>query len=352
MPPAARITDLHTCPKPAHVGGPITSGAATVLIGHKPAARVSDTAICVPATDSIAAGAFNVIVENHPAARIGDPTVHGAVIVTGCPTVIIGTTPQSFALTGAAGNGTPICEECERARREAEAQAARERAALSGTEEPEREEPPPAAPAPAEEEASADTPSEDEAEQAAAPGNTTEQRVARERVVRSFYADSGLGSARADVDLGVGGMPPRPNLHVKGFGIDISQPLRVVPLPETLTQVLAVGAAPGNVFAAAAGPLASAVAASPLANAVAAAAPVANAVAAVAPLASAVEASPLASAVAGARPVTFTIPAGQGLVSISGPGAGRTPGAPQVTVPDSILRFAACICCGQAKCGR
>ena len=47
MPPAARLTDMHTCPMqtPAwpspipHVGGPIVGpGAATVLIGKLPAA--------------------------------------------------------------------------------------------------------------------------------------------------------------------------------------------------------------------------------------------------------------------------------------------------------------------------
>ena len=49
MPPAARITDMHTCPmfdgpKP-HVGGPILPpGAPTVLIGGLPAARVGDMA--------------------------------------------------------------------------------------------------------------------------------------------------------------------------------------------------------------------------------------------------------------------------------------------------------------------
>ena len=69
MPPAARLTDMHTCPMqtPAwpspipHVGGPIVGpGAATVLIGKL------------------------------PAAVMGDTTAHGGQIVLGCPTVIIG----------------------------------------------------------------------------------------------------------------------------------------------------------------------------------------------------------------------------------------------------------------------
>jgi uncharacterized Zn-binding protein involved in type VI secretion len=64
MPPAARITDLHTCPMitPAvppipHVGGPIVGpGCPTVLIGSLPAAVVGDTAICVGPPDLIVHG--------------------------------------------------------------------------------------------------------------------------------------------------------------------------------------------------------------------------------------------------------------------------------------------------------
>jgi uncharacterized Zn-binding protein involved in type VI secretion len=68
--PAARQTDLHTCPMLTpglppipHVGGPIVSGSATVLIGNLPAARQGDMATCT-----------------------GPPDV----IVSGCPTVLIG----------------------------------------------------------------------------------------------------------------------------------------------------------------------------------------------------------------------------------------------------------------------
>ena len=62
MPPAARITDMHTCPmvNPGpvpHVGGPILPpGEPTVLIGGMPAARVGDMAICTGPPDSIAMG--------------------------------------------------------------------------------------------------------------------------------------------------------------------------------------------------------------------------------------------------------------------------------------------------------
>ena len=95
MPPAARVSDMHTCPmfdgpKP-HVGGPILPpGCPTVLIGNLPAARVSDMATCVGPVDVIAKGSATVQIGYLPAARIGDLTAHGGVIVVGCPTVMIG----------------------------------------------------------------------------------------------------------------------------------------------------------------------------------------------------------------------------------------------------------------------
>ena len=122
MPPAARISDMHTCPmvNPGpvpHVGGPVSAGCPTVIIGNQPAARVGDTAICVPAVDTISAGASNVIIGNKPAARVGDSTAHGGVVVAGCPTVIIGTSSQALTLKAAATTGAPFCEECEKARK-------------------------------------------------------------------------------------------------------------------------------------------------------------------------------------------------------------------------------------------
>jgi uncharacterized Zn-binding protein involved in type VI secretion len=96
MPPAARLTDMHTCPamNPGpvpHVGGPIIGpGCPTVLIGGLPAARVGDMAVCVGPPDTIVMGSTSVLIGGQPAARIGDKTAHGGVIVAGCPTVIIG----------------------------------------------------------------------------------------------------------------------------------------------------------------------------------------------------------------------------------------------------------------------
>jgi uncharacterized Zn-binding protein involved in type VI secretion len=65
--PAARITDIHTCPMITvlvpHVGGPIILGAFTVLTGGLPQARQTDTLVCVaPAPDVILMGCPTVIV--------------------------------------------------------------------------------------------------------------------------------------------------------------------------------------------------------------------------------------------------------------------------------------------------
>jgi uncharacterized Zn-binding protein involved in type VI secretion len=64
MPPAARVTDMHTCPMVTpgvppvpHVGGPITGpGMPTVLIGGLPAACVGDLCVCVGPPDSVVKG--------------------------------------------------------------------------------------------------------------------------------------------------------------------------------------------------------------------------------------------------------------------------------------------------------
>lgn len=93
--PAARVSDMHTCPLVTgvvpHVGGPILPpGCPTVLIGGMPAARVGDMATCTGPPDTIAMGSATVLIGNMPAARMGDQTAHGGVIVAGCPTVLIG----------------------------------------------------------------------------------------------------------------------------------------------------------------------------------------------------------------------------------------------------------------------
>ena len=97
MPPAARISDMHVCPMVTpgtppipHVGGPISVGCPTVLIGAMPAARIGDMAICVGPPDSIVMGSMSVLIGGSPAARMGDSTAHGGAITVGCPTVLIG----------------------------------------------------------------------------------------------------------------------------------------------------------------------------------------------------------------------------------------------------------------------
>ena len=98
MPPAARITDMHTCPMVTpgvppipHVGGPIIGPCSpNTIIGFLLAARVTDQCICVGPPDVIVKGSTSVFINNLMAARIGDQTSHGGVIVMGHPTVIIG----------------------------------------------------------------------------------------------------------------------------------------------------------------------------------------------------------------------------------------------------------------------
>ncbi|MFA5330600.1 MAG: PAAR domain-containing protein [Prolixibacteraceae bacterium] len=98
MPPAARLTDMHTCPMQTpglppipHVGGPIIGpGAPTVLIGGLPAAVMGDNLVCVGPPDSIVKGSGTVMITGKPAARMGDTTAHGGSIVLGYPTVMIG----------------------------------------------------------------------------------------------------------------------------------------------------------------------------------------------------------------------------------------------------------------------
>ena len=96
MKPAARITDMHTCPlvNPGgvpHVGGPVLPpGEPTVMIGGLPAVRMGDMAVCVGPPDVIVSGSATVLIGGMPAARLGDTTAHGGTIVAGSPNVLIG----------------------------------------------------------------------------------------------------------------------------------------------------------------------------------------------------------------------------------------------------------------------
>lgn len=96
MKPAARITDMHTCPMSTgpvpHVGGPVLpAGCPTVIVGNLPAARATDMVSCCGPPDAIAMGSATSLIGGLPAARLADPTAHGGIIVgPGCPTVLIG----------------------------------------------------------------------------------------------------------------------------------------------------------------------------------------------------------------------------------------------------------------------
>jgi uncharacterized Zn-binding protein involved in type VI secretion len=133
MPPAARITDMHTCPLVSgvvpHVGGPVITGEPTVIVAGVPQARISDKCTCAGPPDVIVKGSPTVLVGGLPAARMGDMTAHGGVIVTGAPNVLIG--------EAGAGAGAPvvppvlsaICQQLAEA--QAENRAARDNALLA-----------------------------------------------------------------------------------------------------------------------------------------------------------------------------------------------------------------------------
>ena len=95
MPPAARVSDMHTCPLVTgtvpHVGGPILPpGHPTTIIGGMPAARIGDMLTCTGPPDVIVKGSATVMIGFMPAARLGDSTAHGGVILVGHPMTIIG----------------------------------------------------------------------------------------------------------------------------------------------------------------------------------------------------------------------------------------------------------------------
>jgi uncharacterized Zn-binding protein involved in type VI secretion len=96
MLPAARVTDNHLCALVSgvvpHVGGPILPpGMPKTQIVGLAAARVSDMATCAGGPDVIAMGAATVLIGGLPAARVTDSTAHGGLILPpGAPTVLIG----------------------------------------------------------------------------------------------------------------------------------------------------------------------------------------------------------------------------------------------------------------------
>lgn len=110
--PAARVSDMHTCPKVEffplgngttvavpHIGGPIVAaGATNVMIEGQGAAMMGSLCTCTaggspylgPTIDTIVTGSSTVRINGKAAARRGDRTAHGGVITTGAQTVRIG----------------------------------------------------------------------------------------------------------------------------------------------------------------------------------------------------------------------------------------------------------------------
>lgn len=260
MPPAARIADFHTCPmvNPGpvpHVGGPVASGSPDVIIGFMPAARKTDTAICVPAVDAIQKGSTGVLINNLDAARIGDPTNHGGVIVMGCPTVIIGEKAQAVALQAAAKNGSPFCEECEKAKA-AEEEAKREAQAGPAQAAP-VEVPPPDAPVPADAQQAPEPPRAPSTREllAASPnlGDALDaaRGLAREALAREFLGKhAGLLDTAADIDALLRCIDLELPVKILGLPLDAEAPglvdlIAELPLPDASApvQVLASHAA-------------------------------------------------------------------------------------------------------------
>jgi uncharacterized Zn-binding protein involved in type VI secretion len=95
MPAAAKMLDMHVCPKSEpgpvpHVGMMITEGSSNVKINSMGAARKGDQALCVGPPDKIAAGSGTVNINGEPAARMGDSMDHGGTITGGSANVMIG----------------------------------------------------------------------------------------------------------------------------------------------------------------------------------------------------------------------------------------------------------------------
>ena len=115
MPEAARVGDRHQClhvdGNHPHVGGPIEAPASTtVMTGHRPQARAGDRCRCDGPPSFITTGASTVHVDGRPAARVGDHTMHmppGAV-TAGLGSVHIGG-PAEGGTLGVGDMGTALC---------------------------------------------------------------------------------------------------------------------------------------------------------------------------------------------------------------------------------------------------
>lgn len=93
---AARVGDAQICPQfdgnRPHVGGTITEGARSVLIGGQRAAIAGGKCRCTGSSRSnaVAGGSRSVLIEGQFAIRTGDRTEHGGIVTSGCASVLIG----------------------------------------------------------------------------------------------------------------------------------------------------------------------------------------------------------------------------------------------------------------------
>lgn len=93
--PAVRVGDVQPCPakKPQeHGDATVTGGNAQVLIEAQPAAYVGSSIVCAgdPAQNAVAQGAATVLIGGKPAARHGDLTLHGGTLTATQGTVLVG----------------------------------------------------------------------------------------------------------------------------------------------------------------------------------------------------------------------------------------------------------------------
>ena len=91
--PVARLGDDHSCNSMTglipHTGGAINSGSSLFVVNDLPAARVNDTASCLPETDTISEGINNIQIKGIPLARVAHATKHGGKITTGSANVYV-----------------------------------------------------------------------------------------------------------------------------------------------------------------------------------------------------------------------------------------------------------------------
>ncbi len=111
MPEAARLTDMHECPRLdpiPHVGGPVLAGSPDILIEDLPAARATDPTECAAESpDRIAQGSGTVVFNDLLASRVDDKTEHAGTIIVGSPTVEIGEVGDAVTVLPIRGRGVP-----------------------------------------------------------------------------------------------------------------------------------------------------------------------------------------------------------------------------------------------------